>query len=80
MTRSKKLAALAGALSVLTLGPGCGMFDGFCNDCETDAHSAEYQRDGLPTPRDVGTQQPANFTPVATTPTGAGVFPSSTPK
>jgi hypothetical protein len=71
MTRSMKLAALAGALAVLTVGPGCGMFDGFCDDCDTKGnYSTQYQRDGLPTPRDVGTQQPADFTPGPTTPTG----------
>ena len=36
--------------------------------------------DGLPTPRDVGAQQPAEFTPGATTPTGAGVHTGSIPK
>ena len=48
MTRSMKLAALAGALAVLTVGPGCGMFDGYCDDCNTTgSYSTEYQRDGL---------------------------------
>ncbi|HET6573276.1 MAG TPA: hypothetical protein VFG68_06720 [Fimbriiglobus sp.] len=85
MNRSMKLAALAGALAVLTFGPGCGLFDGYCDDCNTPGSSStEYQRDGLPTPRDVGAQLPAAFTPGATTPTGpaapmgAGVYTGST--
>lgn len=78
MTRSKKLAALAAALAVLTVGPGCGVFGGYCDDC--DSHSTEYQRDGLPTPRDGGAQPPADFTPGAAAPTGAGVYPGSAPK
>jgi hypothetical protein len=80
MTRSMKLAALAGALAVLTVGPGCGVFDGFCDDCDTAAHSTEYQRDGLPTPRDVGTQPTADFTPGAAAPTDAGVHLGSAPR
>ncbi|HVK16022.1 MAG TPA: hypothetical protein VM533_03675 [Fimbriiglobus sp.] len=80
MTRSMKLAALAGALTILTVGPGCGMFDGYCDDCDTGSHSAEYQRDGLPTPRDVGAQPPSDFTPGASAPMGAGVYPGSAPK
>jgi hypothetical protein len=84
MTRSMKLAALAGALAVLTVGPGCGMFDGYCDDCDTTgSYSTEYQRDGIPTPRDVGGQPPTNFSPGATTttgaaPAGAGVYTGST--
>jgi hypothetical protein len=80
MTRSMKLAALAGALAVLTVGPGCGVFDGFCNDCEDTTHSTEYQRDGLPTPRDTGAQPAVDFTPGTAAPTGAGVYPGSAPK
>ena len=81
MTRSMKLAALARALAVLTVGPGCGMFDGYCDDCDsTTTHTAELQRDGLPTPRDVGTQPTADFTPGATAPAGAGVYTGSAPR
>ncbi len=80
MTRSKKLAALAAALAILTVGPGCGVFDGFCNDCDDVSHGTEYQRDGLPTPRDAGAQPPADFTPGANAPTGAGVYPGTTPR
>jgi hypothetical protein len=79
MTRSMKLAALAAALAVLTVGPGCGTFDGFCDDCDDVSHSAEYQRDGLPTPRDTGVP-PVDFTPGAAAPTDAGVHPGSAPK
>jgi hypothetical protein len=81
MTRSMKLAALVGALAVLTVGPGCGVFDGFCDDCDTTTgHSTEYQRDGLPTPRDTGAQPAVDFTPGAAAPTDAGVHPGSAPK
>ena len=82
MTRSMKLAALAGALAVLTVGPGCGVVDGYCDDCGDVSHSTEYQRDGLPTPRDAAVQQqpPVDFTPGAAAPTDAGVYPGSAPK
>jgi hypothetical protein len=84
MTRSMKLAALAGALAVLTVGPGCGVFDGYCDDCTDASHSTEYQRDGLPTPRDVGTQPAVDFSPGAAAPAGApagaGTYQDSTPR
>ena len=81
MTRSMKLAALAAALAVLTVGPGCGMFDGYCDDCDTTgSYSTEYQRDGLPTPRDPAASQPAAFTPGTAAPAGAGVYTGTAPK
>ena len=83
MTRSMKLAALAGALAVLTVGPGCGTFGGLCDDCDNCddvSHSTEYQRDGLPTPRDAGAPQSVDFTPGAAAPTGPGVHLDNVPK
>ncbi len=73
-TRSLKLAALAGALAVLTVGPGCGVFDDLCGD---DGYTASYQREGPPPMQlhNAGVSQPAEVSGAA--PTQPGVYPAS---
>jgi hypothetical protein len=79
MSRSRKLAALVGALAVLSTGPGCGVFDGFC-DCD-DGYTTEYQSDGIPTPRDLPPAQTSNMpTGTTTTPAEPGMYTSGAPK
>ena len=73
MIRSTKLAALATLLTALGLGTGCGVCDEFCTNSDTTS-GAQYQEDGLPTPRDTGSYQPADLPPAAQQP--AGVYPS----
>jgi hypothetical protein len=78
-TRSLKLAVLAGALAVLTVGPGCGVFDDMWDD---GGYTASYQRDGAQPVRSTGTGTGAGVQQPAEVSTGAaarqpGVYPAA---
>jgi hypothetical protein len=60
MIRVTKLAALAGALAILTAGPGCGVFDEYLDD---DVYSTEYRPAVPPPVPAAGVQQPAEVAP-----------------